>query len=101
MPRIPIPFAHYPRNAEDLATLDERMGGRTSMFIGSRPVLTDGSEGRPESIEWWLSFQKEFIPPGRPSPTPPANPMVRSFLKALAKRSAAAWLSHAAKAKGW
>lgn len=103
MPRIPLPFAHYPRSVEDLATLSERMGGRASMFIGPRRVLADGSEGKPEFIEWWIDFQKEFIPPGRPSPTPttPADPMVREFLKALAKRSAKAWVTKAAKAKGW
>jgi hypothetical protein len=98
MARVPIPFAHYPRSGEDLATLDERLGGRTSMVIGPP---THGSKGKPEFIELWLEFEKEFIPPGRPSPTPPANPLVRTFLKALAKRSAGAWTSQAAKAKGW
>lgn len=77
------------------------MGGRTSMVIGSRRVLTDGSEGRPEVIEWWIEFQKEFIPPGQPAPKVPRDPMVKNFLKALAKRSAEAWVSQAAKAKGW
>lgn len=71
------------------------------MFIGSRPVLADGSEGKAEVIEWWIEFQQEFIPPGQPAPKVPADPMVKNFLKALAKRSAGAWISQAAKAKGW
>lgn len=101
MPRIPIPFAHYPRSGEDLTTLDERLGGRTSMVIGPRKQHADGSLGRAEYVEFWIEYQQEFIPPGQPAPKAPSNPAARQFLKELAKRSASAWVAEVSKAKGW
>jgi hypothetical protein len=101
MPRLPIPFSNYPRNEKDLATFGERLGGTATMVVGPRTENADGTKGKPEFIEWWLTFEKEKTPTKRPAPTSPKNLAVRDFLKALAKRSAAAWVERATKAKGW
>lgn len=100
MPRIPIPIAHYPRNDEDLATLDERLGGRTSLVIGPRPRRADGTPGQPAFIEWWIEYERERPPTNRDARLAPANPVARDFLRALARRSASAWVSQAARARG-
>lgn len=101
MPRLPIPFSNYPRNEEDLATVGERLGGTATLVVGPRVAKADGTKGRPEFIEWWLAFEKEKTPEKRPAASSPKNVAVREFLKALAKRSAAAWVERASKAKGW
>jgi hypothetical protein len=108
--RIQVPLHCWPRSAEDLKTIDQRLGGKTYFVLGpkvEREVRDlDGKvrrRGAPSFVQFWL----EYIPAAPAASVPSSKPVkepkderVREFIKALARRSAKAWAKAALQSVG-
>lgn len=95
---LPIPRAHWPKDADDLETLDQRMGGVTRMVLAEatvRPTFhADGeitAKVKHKIVGFDLEYAAEFQPTD-PQPAPaPEEQGVREFLQHLARIAAKAW----------
>ena len=97
MPKTQVPLHCWPRSADDLKTLDARLGGKTSFRFG--PLVERESEDkdgkpikvrRPSWAELWVEVADHSEE--APSPTPTLkDPRLAEFLRYLAKTSAKEW----------
>lgn len=93
-----VPKHCWPRSAEDVGTVGERLGGRTVYVFGPKVEREirdlDGKVRRrpaPAFVEYWLEFIAEAPVPARKRAVEPQDPKVRDFIRAIARRSARAW----------